>query len=211
MVAGDGEPELRWRGVLPAGLPRGAVRLDDVLGLAHTGPQVAAAGEQPHLVERVHGRVHRPEELHLVQIGAAEPRKAARGAGGDGGDGVRRDQVAIADRPIEDTSCARGDALLEVEQGGGRHVAQLASLRGREAGRLEEATHHAVGRLRRLPRRRAEPRLCWMTLCTRPCARGMIVSSAALRAPADWPNTVTFCGSPPKPPISSRTHSSAAI
>jgi hypothetical protein len=39
--------------------------------------------------------------------------------------------------------------------------------------------------------------LCWMTLCTRPRARGIIVSSAALMAPADCPNTVTLCGSPP--------------
>ena len=52
---------------------------------------------------------------------------------------------AVRDRPVEDAARARRDAALEGEQIGGRPVAQLPRLCGREAGRVEDATHDAVG------------------------------------------------------------------
>ena len=70
------------------GLPRGAIRLDYALGLARCGQHGAAAGQQPRLIECIHRRVHGPEELHLVQGRAAEPRDATCRAGRDGGEGV---------------------------------------------------------------------------------------------------------------------------
>jgi hypothetical protein len=44
-----------------------------------------------------------------------------------------------------------------------------------------------------------------------PLARGIDSSVATLMAPADSPKTVTLPGSPPKAPMFSCTHSSAAI
>jgi hypothetical protein len=43
-----------------------------------------------------------------------------------------------------------------------------------------------------------------------PFAPGIDISVATFRPPPDWPKIVTRLGSPPKPPMLSRTHSSAA-
>lgn len=52
--------------------------------------------------------------------------------------------------------------------------------------------------------------LCNTALWNRPRARGMASSAAMLPAPADWPTTVTFAGSPPKAAISPCTQARAA-
>jgi hypothetical protein len=50
-----------------------------------------------------------------------------------------------------------------------------------------------------------------MARWNRPLARGIDSRVATLMAPADWPKMVTLAGSPPKAPMFSCTHSSAAI
>ena len=50
-----------------------------------------------------------------------------------------------------------------------------------------------------------------IALWNSPSASGEASNDSTLRAPADSPNRVTLCGSPPNAVIFSRTHSSAAI
>jgi hypothetical protein len=53
--------------------------------------------------------------------------------------------------------------------------------------------------------------LCAIARLTRPAAAGMASRAATEPAPADWPNTVTRSGSPPKAAMFSLTQVRAAI
>jgi hypothetical protein len=52
--------------------------------------------------------------------------------------------------------------------------------------------------------------LCRIARWNRPCAAGSVSKAPMLMAPADSPNTVTRCGSPPKAAILSWTQRKAA-